>query len=138
MRFTVTLTILPKHYVLDATQQYDLCTERVADLLNTYFKKYTLVAELTKSANIHYHVFAEPKLNVSEVHLNKLLKDAVRKHKYIGFICVKQATDEKGWIDYILKSNLETSRLISRPSILRDDLACATEILDPFIKVLTF
>lgn len=121
MRFAITVTLHKKCFDMPAEWQFDHYTDAVKDMFSVFKFKYTMVTELTQASNIHYHALVEAP-NYCEDVLRKKLNDYTRKNKTIGFICVKQVTDEPGWVDYIVKDLSKTYRLISRDPLIRDDL----------------
>lgn len=130
IRFAVTVTLNPKIYRFDATHQFDVTFHKLDQLLDATKIK-VCIAELTKNANIHYHLIYEDV--ISEMKLNKLLKDKVRDKKCdYGFCHVKQIDDEPGWIAYLLKNIRETTELINRPCIIYDTIGCTKDFDYPY------
>lgn len=120
IRYSFTITLQPKMYKYDASNQYDLTMYDVAEYLGNLNCEFTLVSELTKSYNIHYHgtiIFKTIKGN-----LKKKFVDHFRAHKTIGFVCIKDITDEPGWIEYISKGLADTKKDVGRPPIIIDQL----------------
>lgn len=125
MRFMVTMTLRPAIYAYDATYQYDdtheSCVQTLVELCPS--GKMVVVAELTQNANIHYHAIVEPGEGISQVKLNKRLRDLVRgPNSCWGHCTVSQVTDEPGAKEYLAKSISDTRELVGRPPILRDEL----------------
>lgn len=125
-RFAVTLTLRPAHFRNKAEIQYDRTQVVVCDVLRG-LGTFSLVAELTKASNVHYHALLE--CDGSQTVVAKRLNDAVRRHPDIGFCCTKLCTDQPGWVDYMSKGfapdhkdfqDFET--VMKRKSIICDDL----------------
>lgn len=116
--FAVTLTLLPKLFKDPAEKQYDLTAPLVCDFLRQ-FGEYTVVAELTKASNIHYHALVF--MNCNETMARKRINDAKRTSKYFGFGVIKLCTDEPGWLDYMSKDVETFKENILRPPILHDE-----------------
>lgn len=114
----LTLTIKPKFYSKDLAEQYTLVKE---ELKQCPFNK-SLVTEITKSGNLHFHGV----INVPTVGLRGTAKQAVhnyfKKCKVIGFIYVKEMTDRKGWYSYCFKE-LDKTKLdvYFAPTIIVDE-----------------
>lgn len=117
--YAFTVTLKPKLYDHDATEQYDNTYHILFEtLLRISFKnQFTLVAEQTKAYNIHYHGIIILPLKVNCM---KYFHDSFRKSKIFGFVNIKQITEQQIWIDYISKSIKETRDCINRPPIIYD------------------
>lgn len=118
MAFTVTLK--PKLYDYRATEQYDLSFQQIFEklLLLSYKNQFTLVAELTKNFNIHYHGIV--KMPLEGKSCMKKFHDAFRGSKLFGFVNIKQITEQPIWIEYISKEIGNTRDLVSRPPVIYD------------------
>lgn len=117
-RYSFTVTLKPVLFRVPAESQYDKTTESLCDMLRDVSHTYTLVAELTKNMNIHYHgviIF-----HMGPKNLIKKFVDAFRAHAKFGFVCIKVITDEPGWIDYISKELKNTYESIGRRPIVYD------------------
>lgn len=132
MRFAVTMTVSPKLFKNKAEHQYDDTVYVIIEYLRKIdHMGYTLVAEITKNANIHYHMMIDVK-DMSLMKFTKLFKDLLRSENKLGFSCVKLVDNEKGWTEYMLKDYNETYKLIGRPVIINDDLHKADHIDYPY------
>lgn len=116
MRFFITVTLTPSLYRFVASDQYDKTSEPVLAWLATHVSVKLMVAEVTKSSNVHYHIICDAKTSESE--LRYKLNNAKRCHKIIGFIKVEQVLNEQSCIDYCLKDTSLTSYLLVRPAII--------------------
>lgn len=124
--YAFTITLQPKLYVHDATEQYDLTFTKVIDELLKLCSRnlvtndlnFSCVAELTKSYNVHYHGII--KMRIEGKPCMKKFHDAFRASKIFGHVDIKQMTDQKGWIEYISKDLVDTQNMVGRPPILYD------------------
>lgn len=117
-RYAITITLRPKCYGVTIHDQYYLAKEA----MSAFPGKLSLVTEITKSYNIHFHGYVE---------LNKLpvkgsqkaaIYDYFRKSKVIGFIRVEELFDETKWLTYCIKDKENTQKeLYFAPVIIRDD-----------------
>jgi len=85
--------------------------------------KMTIVAELTKNFDVHYHCTVAPR-RASVVKVKNMCKyfvDKFRGIKHFGFICVKPVQDYKGWMDYMKKDLVTTRDLIKMNPVIKDD-----------------
>jgi len=125
--YAFTVTIHPRHYKNIAEVQYET-TYKALLLALLPQCLLTLVCELTKNANVHYHgVLKVPLHKYKDV--NKWFRDLFRGSKLFGFVNLTPITDEAGWFAYLTKDLAHTSKVMSRRPILRDDLNLFTEDL---------
>lgn len=118
--YGITVTIRPKWYKMLPEDQFDLTVAEITGKLNGYQCKYTLIAEFTKSYNIHFHGI----LHFTEKQKDyiRLLYDIFRNSRYVGFIMVKPVDNYNEWIEYITKDIKETYKtLICRHPVIRND-----------------
>lgn len=120
VEYAFTVTLLPKIYTHPAEKQYDLTYIEIMRILEGQSQAYTLIAELTKGANIHYHGIIKYLDFKAKTNLTKQFIDAFRNSKLFGHINIKQVTDLKGWVDYLQKDIDSTRESINRPPILND------------------
>lgn len=124
--YAVTVTLLPKVRKYTAVEQYDkYASEVVAFITQTFpLSKLTLVCELTKSFDIHFHGSIRFSLNAIKNVKNicRFFTDKFRKHAFIGYVCIKVVDNEPVWRQYISKTLKEFSDDVGRRPILRDDL----------------
>lgn len=115
--FAVTLTLLPKIYKLTPQRQYLKGLRQILGL----FKRHgvicnTLVPELTKNYNVHFH---------GAVYLPLLGKQGPKEKWYnifrqddvVGFTLIKEVEDYGKWEEYMYK-NLEETRTVLRKGSL--------------------
>lgn len=105
-KYAITLTLHPKVRKYDAETQYSMYAhEVVLYSLRKLFPqcKLLLVAELTKSFDLHFHgifQFANPSRNAN---LMRRFRDALRNHPIIGFCCIKVIENDDVWQEYVYK-----------------------------------
>lgn len=122
----VTFTIQPKHYKECLARQYELVKE---ELRVTPFA-ISVVAEITKSGNLHLHGIVEAK-EPKRGTLKQHIIDHFRKAKVVGFIYVKEITDLEKWIGYCLKDFEKTKKdLDFAPIVMLDQAISFPEGLD--------
>lgn len=121
VRYSLTVTLKPLQYKEFAEKQYDNTCMYLINKLTMLNCQYTLVAEMTKACNIHYHGTIEFLKCHKNQHHRKYLIDHFRNDKMIGYVCMKQITDEPGWIEYIKKDIVGTTEVLNRRPILKDD-----------------
>lgn len=116
--YALTVTLKPKQlFKMDANKQLactkDLLVNRLEEI-GIYCK--SIVVELTKAYNIHYHgVFCVKKNVIKNLHIvemGKYVCDKFRNNPLFGFIDVKQCTDVKKWIEYMMKDIKRTYKLM--------------------------
>ncbi|AXH74246.1 MAG: putative replicase [Cressdnaviricota sp.] len=111
VKFAITLTVKPVHYVKDLnTQAIDLVNE-IDKVFESFYKTYVL--EVTESGNVHAHgIFQYKRMMpylISDNHLVQLTK---RCSKIIGHCLVKPLIDHDGWLKYIIKDIPVTYQLL--------------------------
>lgn len=116
--YAFTVTLRPIMFKTVAEVQFDNSYNDVCDILDKYKIKYTLVAELTKSFNIHYHGVCSFPINLSN-NVMKWFHDKFRNLKKLGFVNIK-VMEDRGWIEYIFKNLKETKEGINRRPIIKD------------------
>lgn len=119
-RYTVTLTLKPTHLRKDlADKQMTKHVCAVVDFIRR-FGRFTLVQELTKASNIHYHALLEASGCLTAV--RKRINDAAKNHPTVGFCCTKLCDNEPGWLDYMTKDSDEFYETMGSPSLIEDEL----------------
>lgn len=110
-----TITLQPNLYKLTADEQYDKTTPELIVMLKLLSEKFTLVTELTKSLNVHWHGIIQlgdkknPFVNM------------FRGDKMFGFVNISPIRNESQVYEYIRKDLENTAKELNRRSILRDD-----------------
>jgi len=128
-QYAFTVTLNPRLYNENSEIQYDNTSVRLLQKLSLISNNVTLVAELTKSCNIHYHGIIDFKIYNKEASLMRKFYDHFRcrhKNKHVcdcdfGFVHMKPIDNYPIWKDYITKSLTETRKAINRPPVLHDD-----------------
>lgn len=102
--YALTITLRPMLYKHVAYEQYRRSYVEVFDLFKRHGCEITLVTELTKQYNVHYHGIVQvPMILCSKQPGAKTIFDMLRQLKYIGHTVVDPITDEEGWNRYICK-----------------------------------
>lgn len=117
--YAFTLTLKPKLFTKIAEEQYDISYYHAYLSLLKLTSKVTLVAELTKNANIHYHGVIQFPINKYR-NINKMFKDTYRNDKLIGFVDIKVMVDEPGWKEYLNKDIEGFKQTMLRPPVIVD------------------
>lgn len=120
-KYAFTVTLKSKFYKLTPAEQYDMSYNRLYHLLQVISMPgcLTMVAELTKSCNIHYHGVIIMFLHKKSCRIR--FHNLFRREEYFGFVNLTQITDEKNWIEYISKDFVKTKEDLDRPPIICDE-----------------
>lgn len=115
-----TITLRPKCYKHEPELQYDLTFSEVKNKLSSLSQAFTLIAEVTKAYNIHYHglikfIYKDPKKD----YMKEFCK-TFRNHETIGFVKIDQVRDISNTIIYMSKEFDKTSNAIHRRPIIND------------------
>lgn len=116
--YAFTITLGKSMYKLEPSVQYDYVVEDIVTRLSSISSKVTLVAELTKASNIHFHGIIKFKDSLKPFRLQ--FNNLFRNHKYIGYVHLVQITEWSAWTEYIQKELIETKDSLNRPPILLD------------------
>lgn len=115
--YAFTITLRPKLYVHPPEEQYDMTYKHVTDILDSMSRTFVLIAEKTKSFNVHFHgcikYWHRSKDHMKDFH------DAFRNDKFVGFIKINQITDLEGWKVYLLKDLVGTKNALDRRPIIK-------------------
>lgn len=95
MDYAITFTIKPHWYKLQPEEQVELAMKEINEVFHEYKK--TIVIEITKCFNIHFHGIMYSKTR-------REFYDKLRKNKIIGFIKIKQIESWEDWCQYIMKN----------------------------------
>jgi len=117
-----TITLNPKYYNLNATEQYDISEGTVLRRLNDISDMHLIVAEYTKSFNIHYHGIIKFRLikGKSQEYYYKQFHDVFRNIQIFGHKNIKPVSDNGGWLDYMRKDLKGFKELVNREPIISD------------------
>jgi len=102
-------------YKLDIDKQFDETKNDIVMSLRSVSNKYTLVTELTKSFNIHYHGLIE--LQGSK----RSFVNLFRNEKKIGFVQCNPLYDEEKVATYLSKDLEFNQNELQRRVIINDD-----------------
>lgn len=120
--YAFTITLKPVSFKLEPEQQYDKTYLHVRSQLISLGFKVTLVAELTKNMNVHYHGVINFKLGDDcKIKVIKEFHKQFRNDLIIGFVNIRQIDDDQKWNEYIKKSLHDTNKAIGRRPIISDD-----------------
>lgn len=119
VKYAFTVTLKPRAFVEPGDVQYDKASYGLYKHLKALCRALTLVAELTKNCNIHYHgIITFTNASIKNV---KRFHDSFRGNSIFGYVNIVQITDLNGWVDYLKKSIHDTCCVIERPPILCDE-----------------
>ena len=118
VKYSFTVTLKPNLFKDSAEVQYDKTYLTLVKHLMSLSKQFSVVAELTKNYNIHYHGII--RFVINHKNLMKRFVDSFRHNTCFGFVNIKQIVDEAGWVEYITKDIHSTRESISRPPVLMD------------------
>jgi len=128
--YALTVTLKPVHHKLKIEQQFELSSEEIMILLDRVGAKYTMVCELTKAFNCHWHLILKMPYHKENCIVERSIRDLFRKCKYIGFIYLKPVTEYHNWILYMIKSVTETYKiLICKHPIPKNDYGLKFELI---------
>lgn len=121
--YAVTITLKPQVRRDTAEYQYDKYASYVVTTIKELFPEciLTLVCELTKSFDIHFHgtiCFKKSKMRGNVVNVPKWFSDKFRGNKTIGYVLLKVVDDSVKWNDYIMKSITEFEATTLRKAIV--------------------
>lgn len=116
VRYFFTVTLKPYMFQKDATEQYDETAPKLVNILEKLRASGLVVAELTKSFNIHYHGYID--IKTRNKYPMKLFVDCCRIYKCLGMVNISQVKDEMLVKAYIKKAMDITCDMINRPSII--------------------
>lgn len=115
--FYFTVTLKPIMYKMDVDRQYDETANELTVYLKSISEKLTIVAELTKSMNIHFHGIMET------VHTKRQFINAFRNDKKFGFVQCTVMNNYEKCCEYIGKDIKETTEVVGRRAILIDNFS---------------
>jgi len=123
MNYALTITLKPCMYSRNCQEQYRIVTPHLEKILDGF--KCSMIAELTKENNIHYHGMA-------------FFKDHFERDRYINRFRVNSrmfgkkdqdaVANEPEWVTYINKDLGVTWELLGKSPIVRDDFKVFTNV----------
>lgn len=120
--FAFTVTLSPKTRKMNTVSQlYETSEQLQATLSNLGATDITMVAELHKSNDIHYHGCFNWSYPMDAVRLNYLFRNRFRDHKLFGFTMIKILSDVPGWVEYMRKGFADFKRVVQERPIRSDD-----------------
>ena len=118
MLYELTITLNPKIYKYTALEQFKRTSKIVYKIFSLSCRyDVTVVAELTKQENIHYHCMVELKDRPEKSHLINVF----RKHGLLGRYTLEPIKYEHNYIDYMKKDISQTFEVLGRCPIVVDD-----------------
>lgn len=119
--YAFTVTLQPKLFKQEPEHQYDLTYNHVRQMIGKISRKFTLVSELTKSYNIHYHGIISFTITPELKDCRKLFYKTFRNDIFVGFVNIKQIDNYPKWSEYISKDITQQTVSINRRPIIWDD-----------------
>lgn len=129
VNYSFTLTLRPKCYIHEPERQYDDTYEYIRRKLSSLSQAFTIIAEVTKSYNVHYHglISFYYNDNIKLVNNNINQRDFIKEfHKcfrndtFVGYIKIDQMRDENNWKAYLKKDLEHTMNAINRRPLIWD------------------
>lgn len=120
--YAFTITLKPPLYRFNLREQIEKTKDKLLKMCN-YVAQFTLVAEVTKNFNIHYHGIVNFEVDYKFTNNEQYcaeFKDVFRKSKDFGFICIKPIDNFPKWVAYILKDRKRTFELTRTHPLLCD------------------
>lgn len=124
--YAFTLTCKPQLYSQSIEQQFDKAEDEIKDRFNKikgYKASFTVVCELTRSFNCHFHGIVKLVGNaIRPINFLRKFYDAFRGSKIIGHVFFKPVDNFLNWIEYIKKDIPYTySNLKCRHPVIQND-----------------
>lgn len=120
VEYAFTITLRPKMFIHEPEKQYDETYTRIEHLLRSLCICFTLVAEMTKSYNIHYHGICNFLLTYKKDCMKEFHK-CFRNDMQVGFVNIRQITNMSNWTEYLMKDLAKTTNSLNRRPIIKDD-----------------
>lgn len=132
-QYAVTITMHPKVRKYTAEEQYERFAHTVViESLQKLFpsSKITLVCELTKSHDLHFHGIISFNLALLRANQNvpRWFRDKFRNHATVGFVLLKVIDNQEIWLDYILKTVTAFKEDLKLNPILIDEHGLASPL----------
>lgn len=115
-----TITLRPKLYTKEPEVQYDETYDYVRRKLSSLSTHFTLIAEVTKSYNIHYHIVIKFDLEDRKKDCMKEFHKCFRNDNLVGFVNIRQIDDMVKWTDYLKKDLCHTVNATNRRPVIWD------------------
>lgn len=117
LKYELTVTLKPCMYKYSAIEQYRMTRESIKVIVGDYDS--TIVAELTKTCNVHYHCLIGVPDNFSIKDKEKVVNRIRNYNKTLGRFTFEQVRYEESFKAYLKKAIEETEEIIGNP-IVRD------------------
>jgi len=124
--YALTITLNPRYRTIGSIEQFDQTGYRIGEILASKFPhcKLTLIAEFTKSYDIHYHGVISFDIShiLKDENLCLIFRDTFRKDRMIGYVLLKPIDNQPVWNEYIRKDYIETKKYLGgkNPVIIDD------------------
>lgn len=120
--YAFTITLKPHVRKMTCEEQYDKFTPYVIKTLEGFYPNclYTMVGEMTKSYDLHFHGIIKFQTNKRIKNLLKHFCDTFRGDKIIGFVLLKVMDDDQGWLTYMGKALDEFQASTGREPIIKE------------------
>lgn len=112
MKYEVTVTLKPLMYQWTAKEQYRMTKEKIYEIFQDKIPS-TVVAELTKDHNIHYHCM----VNLDTIEEKDKFLNKFRRYKEFGKKSCSQVKFEDSYKEYMKKDIETTKRIIGDPIV---------------------
>lgn len=123
MSFAITLTLNPKLFHHDCVTQHNLFMQELCKLCEACAWRVSLVLELTKSFNCHYHGFIQiPIDKKSKKSIQHRITDILRTNKIIGYTYIKDIDNDQIWLEYTTKEITTTFKETGIYPVCKDDI----------------
>lgn len=119
MDYSLTITLRPKCYTQEPEKQYDNTYEYVSRKIRSLTQTYTLIAEVTKAYNVHYHSILRISPNQYKDNLKQIYA-CFRNDNLIGYIKCDQTINYNKWVEYLQKDIIHTMNALNRRPIIYD------------------
>ena len=125
--YAFTLTLKPHVRKDTAEMQYDKYVPHVKNQFKQLFGEgtlYSMIVEFTKSYDIHFHgtIKFHRKCFGRYKNIPRFFSDSFRGDRIIGYVLLKQITDDKAWNAYCGKDLKVVEDDLSRSPIINNDL----------------
>lgn len=126
-KYAFTITLKPSMYKWSAREQFMRTYKQVKDVVK-HLGPATIVAELTRNGNIHYHGVLQFFWKVDYKGLiTQRFHEAMRNHcNLFGHHNITPVTDEDGWVGYLKKGQESFLQTVEIGAIVSDEFSYFT------------
>lgn len=101
--YALTVTTSRRCHNLTTEEQYKESKKELIDILELNKIQHSLIFELTKNNDVHYHGIIKVPVNDKIRDIKIFVCNLFRKRKFLGYICLKEITEYNIWFDYMKK-----------------------------------